>query len=100
MDSKYTLELPIAIGETIYEVVRCHCYASYAQQCQSKERNRTTARKTAIYIKPLDGKRSNTFSCIKIYARPFDPFKHLHKIGKTVFTTPEDAMAYEARRGI
>jgi hypothetical protein len=84
------LVLPVAVGETVYEVCNCKCGAHYAVDCQGRKNKKAEANKKAIYVTEVR-RRGNSVYCKKIFARPFDPAKHLKQLEKTVFLTKADA---------
>ena len=95
-----TYQLPIPIGTPIYILEACYCHETYAahhcRMLSGKIHGNTTV--TAVIRLPDKNKGSYRTRCIKIYARPFDPIKHLGKWGKTAFATEDEAVAAAYKR--
>lgn len=91
-DRCYTL--PAAPGATIYMATYCKCSAHYAKRCQGQIKAFPTA--THLHREEVE-RRGQIVYCVKVYERPFEPMKHLHKWGKTVFPTLEEAAAYRKK---
>lgn len=111
--SRY-IELPCAVGDTVYQIVYCRCGnpQCYEQGHCWKTITKATPKSYGHIMKLQMGKRlvpdpfyglktayvPKGTICHKIYQKPFD-LKMIADFGKTVFLTKEEALKALAERG-
>lgn len=89
------IEMPVLPGTTVYVVRICTCGISYRSRCaQYSGRPTGNSRGLAVIPAKPDLKNTRKACCFKIIPNKFNPQKHLHKWGKTVFGSYAEAEAY------
>lgn len=83
------VRMPVPVGTVVFTVSSCRCGLFYADRCRDSTK---TPRRTAECY-PVESQTAYA-KCWKLYARAFDPIKHIHLLEKTVFTHKEQALNY------
>ena len=78
---------PVKVGDKVYVIEPCTCYNNYSEYDKCHHR-RTKATK---WIEMVRVPTKHYTKCLKLFERPFR-IEYFNKIGKTVFTSREDAL--------